>query len=469
MRQAAPVNVEMRRRDAPGRRCVSRPLAVQPRSAGVCDDATSTVANPLQQRIACCYSAQQVCATTQPIRLPIRCNSAQCDDAALLHQIAIRFNSASRVATAHRVLQQRSVPPHSTSAPQRIPLHRSVACCNITQFRVRTRRRSTCCSAAQRCSLLQRLVSCRGATKPRAARDNRLRRSAVRCNRPQPAATARSPLQPAVAIAAQRIQHGDNTACATAQQLNRWQRSATCCDPVPSVATDTNDCNLLQRSQRSAGHPMAAAQRVPQHSRTICCNTAQAVATQCVRCNKPFSHCYLLQRLQPVAAISTQRSNMCTVQRVAKQQRNLLLRRVIGCNRPQPFGTWCSDCNAVQRARHRSSNTGCNTAQRHMAFAGAAGARVCALALEFAAARCNAPTAPVRAHGRIRACCPADLLLASTRWGSRSTHTWVLPSDDAYATACTSGRIRACRPAKRLPSDHAVSIAWPTRGNHSSV
>ena len=118
--------------DATEHRCV-----LQQRSAGLCDDATNAVANPSLRSIACCNSAQQVCATTQPTLLRIRCNgaycirsccnSAQCD-CALLQHVAIRCNSASPVAIALIATTQHV-------APQRNPMQQSIACCNRVQSR----------------------------------------------------------------------------------------------------------------------------------------------------------------------------------------------------------------------------------------------------------------------------------------------------------------------------------------------
>ncbi len=107
---------------------------LQQRSARSCHDATDAVAHPLQHRIACCNRArcdiaellhesvsllqqciaccniaQQVRATTQPTLVPVRCNSASRVATALS---AISQNccpSVQSVATAHRMLQQRTI------------------------------------------------------------------------------------------------------------------------------------------------------------------------------------------------------------------------------------------------------------------------------------------------------------------------------------------------------------------------
>ena len=125
------------------------------RRSGPCDDATNPVAHPLQRRIACCNSARQVRATTQPQQLPLRCNSASRVATALSRFVRRRNqHCCPYVAAAHRVLQQRSVRHRRTAARERSLLQQCTACCNSVRFCCRTGRRSTCCSAVQRCSLL---------------------------------------------------------------------------------------------------------------------------------------------------------------------------------------------------------------------------------------------------------------------------------------------------------------------------
>ncbi len=101
---------------------------LQQHFAGSCDNATDTVAHLLQRRIACCNGAPHgACddATNSVAHLLQRrvacCHRAQCDNAELLHESAVCCNGA---------------------------------CCNSVRFCCRTGRRSTCCSALQRCSLL---------------------------------------------------------------------------------------------------------------------------------------------------------------------------------------------------------------------------------------------------------------------------------------------------------------------------
>ena len=125
------------------------------RRSGPCDDATNSVAHPLQRSIACCNSARQVRATTQPQQLPLRCNSASRVATALSRSVRRRNqHCCPSVAAAHRVLQQRSVRHRRTAARERSLLQQCTACCNSVRFCCRTGRRSTCCSAMQRCSLL---------------------------------------------------------------------------------------------------------------------------------------------------------------------------------------------------------------------------------------------------------------------------------------------------------------------------
>ena len=92
-----------------GRLCVAEEhYSVLQQRSGLRDDATNSVAHPLQQRIACC-------------------NGAQCDNAELLHESAVCCNGVSGVATAlsattqdcctraqcvataHRMLKQRTI------------------------------------------------------------------------------------------------------------------------------------------------------------------------------------------------------------------------------------------------------------------------------------------------------------------------------------------------------------------------
>ena len=65
---------------------------LQQGSAGSCDDATNTVAHPLQRSFS-------------------RCNSAQFDNAALLRQSAVGCNSASHDATANDSVADQVVAP----------------------------------------------------------------------------------------------------------------------------------------------------------------------------------------------------------------------------------------------------------------------------------------------------------------------------------------------------------------------
>jgi hypothetical protein len=79
------------------------------RPAGSCDDATNNVATPLQRRIACCNSAQQVRSTTQPTLLPIRCSGASRVATVLSATSQNCCTRVQSVATVHRMLQQRTI------------------------------------------------------------------------------------------------------------------------------------------------------------------------------------------------------------------------------------------------------------------------------------------------------------------------------------------------------------------------
>ena len=105
------------------------------RRSGPCDDATNSVAHPLQRSIACCHSARQVRATTQPQQLPLRCNSASRVATALSRSVRRRNqHCCPYVAAAHRVLQQRSVRRRRTAARERSLLQRRTACCNSVRL-----------------------------------------------------------------------------------------------------------------------------------------------------------------------------------------------------------------------------------------------------------------------------------------------------------------------------------------------
>ena len=283
---------------------------VQQRSAGSCDDATDSVANPLPQRIA-------------------GCNSAQCDNAELLHESAVCCNGAPRVATAYDSVAEQF------DAPLVAARCSGAACCNAccnavqpavaqpnllrkahdnsdaaqyvaAQCRVATDRSPLQQTAAPvqpaAVSSTQRRQHAHGtgracyntAARLVAAHDDLLQRSAARCNRPQRFATDCSPLQPVAAMIATQCDSLQSTtgrckrpqpvatdhsllqpvAAMIATQCDPLQptSSATGCNTVPSVATCcrllqpvADCCNLLQRLQRSA----------------VRCNRAQPVATVC--------------------------------------------------------------------------------------------------------------------------------------------------------------------------------------------
>ena len=224
-------------------RC-SAPCVLQQRSAGSCDDATDTVAHPLQQRIACC-------------------NSAQCDNAELLHESTVCCNSATRVATALSMVVQRR---NQQLFPSVAVAH---ACCNSAPYH----NAATCCNAGQ----------------PGVAQPNLLQRSTC-CNAGQPVATDHSPLQPVAAIAMLCDPLQPTTACCNL--LQRCSQYSVCrsnparCKAAQPVATDHSSlpwakarCNLLQRSQRSAFRcnrsQAVAIDHDPLQQTTACCNRLQ--------------------------------------------------------------------------------------------------------------------------------------------------------------------------------------------------
>ena len=173
---------------------------VQQRSAGSCDDATGSVANPLPQRIA-------------------GCNSAQCDNAELLHESAVCCNGAPRVATAYDYVANRS----TLHLLQRIATVQPVVMPVATQCNLLWRNR-TCCKKRTAAVTHTSAICC----------------SAVPCcNRPQPAATDHSPLQPAAVIATQRRQHAHCTARATVGPLSPSLHLSTRLVPV-STGNSTN-------------------------------------------------------------------------------------------------------------------------------------------------------------------------------------------------------------------------------------
>ena len=151
---------------------------LQQRSAGPCDDATTTVATPLQQCSACCHSAQQVRATTQPTLLPICCSGASRVATALSATSQSCCTRAQSVATVHRMLQQRTILLQNSSTLHLLqsgaavqPVVMPVASqCNLLW------RNRTCCEK-RTATVMQRNLLQRGAV---------LQLTAARCNRPQP-------------------------------------------------------------------------------------------------------------------------------------------------------------------------------------------------------------------------------------------------------------------------------------------
>ena len=126
------------------------------------------------------------------------------------------------------------------------------------------------------------------------------------------------------------------------------------------------------------------------------------------------------------------------------------------CNLLQIVATCCSVCNAVpSAATERSPLQQC--VMCCVAYPGCEG-------LESV---CKSRSPLQRSHHG-----PYERL-PSARWRTRSTHTWVLPSDDTTTTACTSGGSRACRPVDLLLSPGASmahpSAACATRGTHCGL
>ena len=310
--------------------------------------------------IGCCNSARQVRATTQPTRLQIRCNSASRVATELSRFVQRRNrNSCPCVATAHRLLQQRSVRQRRTAAREYSLLQQRIVCCNsaqqgrattqLTAFPIRCNgaspvatalrtttqqpvatqgslawRNRTCCSAARvatQCDLLQRTTARCNLLQP-------LQCCAIRCNRPQPAATCCSAVH--------------STACAAAirpdaTQHNLLQQTTVRCHAPQRVATCCNDRNAVQFIPTDHG---------PLQQTTARCNRPQPVATCC-------------------------RDDCNTVRSAATdQQRNRLQHSAVCCNRPQPVATCCSDdCNsvrsaAIDRSQLQQTTASCNRLQR---------------------------------------------------------------------------------------------------------
>ena len=269
---------------------------LQQRSAGSCDDATDTVAHPLQRRIACrnsavhrhaalvaaqCHPMQPSCACCN--RVQFCCCPAQQIDAPLVAAQCIGATCRSAV---------------------QFLLQRSAACCGATELVAahdnRLQRSATGCNdglcvatdhsplqqtAARRCcgdshAAQHRLSQCSHSAPQIAARlvavqRSLMQRRAVRCNRAQPFATDRSPVQPVAASAAQRSSMVTaQRARSVAARDNLLQCMTTCCNRPQPVATDHSPvqpgaAGAAQRSRhrRSAAgapaqqHRSAAAQR----------------------------------------------------------------------------------------------------------------------------------------------------------------------------------------------------------------
>ena len=162
-----------------GRLCVAEEhYSVLQQRSGLRDDATNSVAHPLQQCIACCDSAQHgLCDdATESVANPLQVRAAT-----QRTLVPIRCNSALRVATALRTTTQQPV------ATQ----------CSLPWFR------RSCCSAAQRVATQRDL----------------LQQTAVRCHGPQRVATCCSDRNAVSPVATDRGPLQQTTAC-----CNRLQR-----------------------------------------------------------------------------------------------------------------------------------------------------------------------------------------------------------------------------------------------------
>ena len=138
--------------------------------AGSCKDATETVAHPLQQRIGCC-------------------NSAQCDNAGLLHESAVCCNGAPHVETTDDSVAEQ------VDAQLVAARCNGAACCNA------------CCSEVQPAVAQPNLL--------RKAHDNVMHTSAICCSRVatdhSPLQQTTAPVQPAAVSSTQRRQHVHST------------------------------------------------------------------------------------------------------------------------------------------------------------------------------------------------------------------------------------------------------------------
>ncbi len=173
----------------------------QQRSAGSCADATNAVAHPLQWRMR---------VATALSRYERRRNQHCCPS----------------VATAHRLLQQRSVRPRRTAARECSLLQQRITCCNSAQHGLCKRRNQqlfpsvATAHACRNSAPYHNAATCCNAAQPGVAQPNLLQRSTC-CNAAQPVATDHSPLQPVAAVfTVQRVP----------QQSGPTQRSTICCN-----------------------------------------------------------------------------------------------------------------------------------------------------------------------------------------------------------------------------------------------
>jgi hypothetical protein len=258
----------------------------------------------------------------------------------------------------------------------------------------RPRRAGACCNSAQH--------GC-ATTQPTAF--------AIRCNGASPVATAlrTTTQQP---LATQCSLPWRNRTCCSAAQRVAMQR-----DPLqPTTAC----CNLSQRcSQYSVCRSNPAR-----------CNAAQPVATDHSSLPWATARCNLLQRSQR-SAVHSDRPQPVAIDHSLLQP--VAAMSATQCDPLQQTSS-ATGCNAVPSAGNRAQPVGW-CVMRCVAHPGC----------EWLESVCKSRSPLQRSHHGLY-----ERWLPSTRWGTRSTHTCVLPSDDTTTTACTSGGSRACRPVDLL-------------------
>ena len=154
------------------------------------------------------------------------CNGASAVATALSATTQDCCTRAQSVATVHRMLQQRTILLQNSSTLHL--LQRGAAVQPVVM------------PVATQCNLLWRNRTCCKKRTAAVTHTSAICCSAVPCcNRPQPAATDHSPLQPAAVIATQRRQHVHCTARATVGPLSPSLHLSTRLVPV-STGNSTN-------------------------------------------------------------------------------------------------------------------------------------------------------------------------------------------------------------------------------------